>query len=330
MVDVLSQGEVDALLAAVGGSETESPEASVKFKYYDFARPERDNLDPLGRAENFLSGLEHSIGEVIGGMCASSMTARFEGISSKSFKDFIARLPDPSCVATIEPTRSGGCMVMEINGAILYPILTTLLGGTSGMEGEIPVRKMTRIEKQLFEGILKELLKSFSKRLPEATEELTLARLDTSPGALQIAEPTEAVMVAEYEVVVDSRGGVMRIAAPKSLMERMFAIRREREAHVSPKNVEREELEQLNTALAVSEVRVKVVSELQAGNMSLRQLSLLETGSNIYAGAKPGGVKLAVGGIDKFDAELIEAENLLVARVVAARAVYNREEERAE
>src|SRR5688500_16942432 len=136
--DVLSQAEVESLLSAIDVAKpsTAAPEAAPlpamaklreRVSAYDFNRPER-----VGKEQ--LPALLRSMVEV-----------KLTGADQLTYSEFIFSLENPTCFNVLQANPLEGNLILDINPAILYPIIDRLLGG--GREtGPLARRPLTEIE----------------------------------------------------------------------------------------------------------------------------------------------------------------------------------------
>ena len=162
MPEVLNQGEVDALLEAIGSGEvgaegtdsggvfvaTGQPRENVEIRAYDFKRPERVSKDQIRSLEQLHEGFARNFGASLSGFLRTIVEVRVANIEQLTYGEFIQALPNPTCFNLLSCSPLEGQMCLEISPLIIYPIIDRLLGG-SNAELFIPQRPLTSIEQRL-------------------------------------------------------------------------------------------------------------------------------------------------------------------------------------
>jgi flagellar motor switch protein FliM len=114
-----------------------------------------------------------------------------------------------------------GNLILDINPAILYPIIDRLLGG--GREvGPLARRPLTEIELRLV-GRITDL---FLAELRHAWENVLdinfkVVRVESNPQLVQIVPPNEVVVLISFELTQGDMRGMMNLCIPFNSIERI-------------------------------------------------------------------------------------------------------------
>ena len=231
VADVLDQGEVDALLAAVdsGGLEdsaaTAGPAAASEMvvqkevRSYDFKRPERVSKDQMRSLESIHEGFARNLGASLSGFLRTIVEVRVATIEQLTYSEFIHSLPNPTNfnLLTAEPLE--GQMCLEISPLIIYPIIDRLLGGSSA-DMFIPQRPLTMIELRLVKRITDRALACMTEVWSNLVPvEFGLAEVESNPHLVQIVAPNEVVVVIGFEIKMNARVGTMSLCIPFNVIE---------------------------------------------------------------------------------------------------------------
>src|SRR5579872_3495350 len=112
---------------------------------YDFRRPDRIAKDQLRAIhllhENFARSLAASLSAYLRAYVAVNLVS----VEQLSFMEFSQCLPSPSCLVALDMNPFEGAAVLEINPALVFPIIEMLLGGNAKSPLKVN-REITEIE----------------------------------------------------------------------------------------------------------------------------------------------------------------------------------------
>src|SRR5579859_6196826 len=127
---VLSQEEIDNVFRNVRDTPDDDDPAR-RAQPYDFRRPDRIAKDQLRAIhllhENFARGLASSLSAYLRAYVAVNLIS----VEQLSFMEFSQCLPSPTCLASLGMRPFEGAAVLEINPALVFPIIEMLLGGST-------------------------------------------------------------------------------------------------------------------------------------------------------------------------------------------------------
>src|ERR1700676_470385 len=156
MERVLSQEEIDDGFRNPRDIPPEEDPAK-RAEPYDFRRPDRIAKDQLRAIhllhENFARSLAASLSAYLRAYVAVNLVS----VEQLSFMEFSQCLPSPTCLVALGMRPQEGNAVLEINPALVFPILEMLLGGTSKAATKIS-RELTEIEQSILDGLLRIIL----------------------------------------------------------------------------------------------------------------------------------------------------------------------------
>ena len=224
MGEVLSQGEVDALLRGVseGEVETESdqPEEVSGVTPYDLTSQEkniRGRLPTLDIINQMFSSLFRNT--------FSSMLRKAADVSTVStdtikFGEFLRSLPVPSSlhIFRMEPLRGHGLMVVE--SKLVSAIVDTFFGGTGSQEAKITGRDFSAIEIRMTKNVVLSALKDLEKAWkPVHAVSTNYVRSEVNPQFAAIVPPTDIVLVILFDIELENISGSITICLPYAAIE---------------------------------------------------------------------------------------------------------------
>jgi flagellar motor switch protein FliM len=232
MADVLSQAEVEALLAALetGGSvakaaagqasepiEREPLPADVTL--YDFKRPERVSKEHMRGLQTIHEGFSRNFGASLSGFLRAIVDVKLVSVDQLTYSEFVFSLENPTCYAILTCAPLDGHVVVEINSSIVYPIIDRLLGGGS-TSVHIPSRPLTEIETRLIRRVLEHLVSdlrsAWSIVLPVNFQ---LDRIESNPQLVYIVPPNEVVVLVSVEIAIADLRGMINLCIPFNVIE---------------------------------------------------------------------------------------------------------------
>src|SRR5437868_6234253 len=127
---VLSQEEIDSVFRNVRDTADDDDPAK-RAQPYDFRRPDRIAKDQLRAIhllhENFARTLAASLSAYLRAYVAVNLVS----VEQLSFMEFSQCLPSPTCLVALGMKPFEGSAVLELNPALVFPIIEMLLGGST-------------------------------------------------------------------------------------------------------------------------------------------------------------------------------------------------------
>jgi flagellar motor switch protein FliM len=142
-------------------------------------------------------------------------------VEQLSFLDFAHSLPSRTSLAVLAMKPYDGTAVLELNPALVFPLLEALLGGT--VKGPVSFhRETTEIEQSILDGLLREILDDLENAwLPVAPMKFAIEGHETEPHLLQILPRNEAVVAIRIEVGIGGTSGMMNLCIPCIVVKRL-------------------------------------------------------------------------------------------------------------
>ncbi len=215
---VLSQEEIDDVFRNLRETTLED-DAVKRAQPYDFRRPDRIAKDQLRAIhilhENFARSLASSLSAYLRAYVAVNLVS----VEQLSFMEFTQCLPSPSCLVALGIKPYEANAVLEINPALVFPIIEMLLGG--GTKSTLKVsREITEIEQTVLDGLFRITLHDLKTAWHAVTPlEFAIEAHETEPQLLRILAPNEAVVAVSMEVRIGDSSGMMNIGIPSIVVK---------------------------------------------------------------------------------------------------------------
>lgn len=225
MGDVLSQNEIDNLLAAISSGELDADEFKQTnekhVKNYDFARPSKFSKEHL-RTLNII--FEH-----YGRLLSTNLPAylrknvQVEVINSEAvtYSEFSNALSNPVLLGIIDFAPLEGNIIIELADNLGYAIVDRMLGG-----GGYPLEKIrdfSEIELSIIERIFNICTNLLREPWANVIElEPRLVRIETNSQFAQIISPSEMISIITLNIKIGNVEGMMNICLPYVCLEQVI------------------------------------------------------------------------------------------------------------
>jgi len=221
MTEVLSQDEIDQLLAVINAEDTEPENFTQdgrKIKIYDFKRPYKFTKEQIR--------IISSIHEIFARLTTNSISAQLrtmgfvhvKSVDQCTYEEFIRSIPTPTTIATINMAPLKGCQLMVIDLDITTPIIDRICGGLEKVTKYL--HELTDIEQSIMEKIFVRMLGNIRKAWTTVLDLCPqLETIDTNPQWVQIVHPNEIVVEVTLEIQLSDVKGFIRICIPYSTVE---------------------------------------------------------------------------------------------------------------
>jgi flagellar motor switch protein FliM len=231
--DILSQEEVDALLAAVSSGKDDSmddaaqaagvlpdaaPEDEKAVSLYDFRRPDRVSKDQMRTFQNLHENYARQLSTTLTNFLRTFVEIELVSVDQLTYAEFIMSISNPSCIYVFKMEPLEGLAIMEINPSLVFFIIDRLFGG-HGKPSENN-RELTLIEQSVLHRIVERGLSD----LKDVWEQIgvfspKIEGYETNPQFVQITPPGETVILISLEVRMQNASGLMSICFPYLLLE---------------------------------------------------------------------------------------------------------------
>jgi len=226
MADILTPEEQANLKAEKGskgkkarGRKPERPPVIT----YDFKHPNRVSKDQQRTLENLHSNLARMMAASFSADQRSVVDCEIAFVDQTTYAEFIMSLSNPSCSYTFTIEPLGGPAVMDFSLPVAYSFIDREFGG-DGSNPPTEARPLSSIERSIMGRVVTRTLADL-----EATWEALLkiqvtdAELETNPEFMQIAAPSDTVVLIAFEVNTQYASGLVNLCYPYFTLEPVVA-----------------------------------------------------------------------------------------------------------
>ncbi|MEO3945095.1 flagellar motor switch protein FliM [Gorillibacterium sp. CAU 1737] len=226
MVDVLSQNEIDALLAALSSGEMDAEElkkeeTQKKIRGYNFKRATRfskDHLRSLTRIhENFARFLTTYFSTTLRTFVQISVVQ----VEQLPYDEFIRSIPKMTILNIFEAEPLEGRMVLEVNPNVAFAMVDRMLGGSGTSTSKATV--LTEIENMIMERMFGRALESLQEAWKTVADiSPRLDSLETNPQFMQIASANDTIALISLSTKIGETTGMINLCIPHVVIEPMM------------------------------------------------------------------------------------------------------------
>ncbi len=217
MGEVLSQSEIDSLLAALSTGELDAEEISKKdekqVRNYDFARPAKFSKEHLRTLEIIYEHYGRLLSTNLPLYLRKSVQVSVASSETVIFSEFSNALSNPVILGIVDFQPLKGQIIIELASNLGFAMIDRMLGGQG-----VPIdreRDFSDIEMVILEKIIvlcMQLMKDPWKNVVDIDP--YLERIETNPQFAQIIAPNDMIAIVTMNVKIGDVEGFMNICLP--------------------------------------------------------------------------------------------------------------------
>lgn len=222
MGEVLSQNEIDNLLAALSTGELdaeqmqESEEKQVKD--YDFKRPTKFSKEHLRTLEIIFEHYSRLISTNLPVYLRKNVQVSVASSETVTFNEFTNALSNPVILGVINFAPLNGQIIMDLATNLGYAMLDRMLGGDG-----TPLEK-NRDFSEIELTIIQKILIMFTQLLRDPWKNVVdvnpvLQRLETNPQFAQVIAPNDMIAIVTLNMKIGDVEGFMNLCLPFFTLE---------------------------------------------------------------------------------------------------------------
>ncbi|MGZ3775006.1 MAG: flagellar motor switch protein FliM [Pseudobdellovibrionaceae bacterium] len=240
MNQVLSQSEVDALLAAVSDGDVATSESSKpassggnagggfanngsvdrKIVSYDLTSQDRIIRGRLPQLEviyeKFMRAFRVSLSSALRKIASITLTST----EFLKFGEFINTLPMPTCMSVLRFGNLRGSALFVIESKLAYALVDSFFGGADRPYTKIDGKDFTPIELSIVQKVVG-LAISDLEQAWSSIEKIgcSFVRTEVNPQFVGIVPPTDVVIASTFDVELENATGTISIVIPYATIE---------------------------------------------------------------------------------------------------------------
>jgi flagellar motor switch protein FliM len=280
---------------------------------FDFRRPDRISKTQLRAVHQLHDDFARTLGASLSAWLRTYAVVNLVSVEQLSYSEFLECVSSPTCLVSLGMKPYEGNAILEINSALIFPLIETLLGGN----GKIPFtaqREMTEIEQAVLDGFFEVVVRDLGEAWkPVARIDFAVEKIGAEPQRLQVMAATEAVVAVAIEIRMGEAVGMMNIAMP-SLNVRMMRQKFDQQGQVRKALPTPADQARVMKLITRAELRGEAV--LNGPQLRLRDLIALDEGDVLGLEYPIGqALDLLVSGKRKFRGEIVDSSSRAAFRV---------------
>lgn len=243
---------------------------------FDFRRPTTLSREHVRTMQIVQETLARGFTTTLASTLRAVTNVSIRSIEQRPYDEYVRELPNPTLLTLLALPPLSGSAMLQIPLRVAYVATEMLLGGVGGANQ--PKRSMTDLELALMRNIveltLPELRYAFESVVPI---EPAIVTQEANPQFAQLAAPTDIVIVASFDVKIESVTDVMSLCIPfSSLQPHLEAL--SASARAGGQSDEKLRAERARVHQHLSEAEVETSAVFRSARASSKQVVDLKVG----------------------------------------------------
>lgn len=236
MSQVLSQNEVDALLAAVsqgeissggaaaapaaaGGGAAKAPDNRVVVAY-DLTSQDRIIRGRLPQLEVIYEKFMRSFRVSLSSTLRKIATITHASTDFLKFGEFVNTLPMPTCMSVLRFNALRGSALFVIESKLAYALVDNFFGGADRPYTKIEGKDFTPIELSIVRKVVDLAIEDLEAAWASVEKiQASFLRTEINPQFVGIVPPTDVVIASTFDVELENANGTITVVIPYSTIE---------------------------------------------------------------------------------------------------------------
>lgn len=235
MSQVLSQSEVDALLAAVsegevggngdgaggvgGGAGGASADERVVV-VYDLTSQDRIIRGRLPQLDVIYEKFMRSFRVSLSSALRKIATLTHASTDFLKFGEFINTLPMPTCMSVLRFNALRGSALFVIESKLAYALVDNFFGGADRPYTKIEGKDFTPIELQIVRKVVDLAIEDLESAWASVEKiDASFVRTEINPQFVGIVPPTDIVIASTFDVELENANGTITLVIPYATIE---------------------------------------------------------------------------------------------------------------
>ena len=228
MGEVLSQNEIDSLLAALSSGEIDAEEMSdasdKQVKNYDFKRPTKFSKEHLRTLEIIYEHYGRLLSTSLPVYLRKSVQVSVMSSEAIVFSEFTNALFNPVILGVVNFQPLGGNIIVEMATRLGYAMIDRMLGGEGAPLEK--TRDFTEIELTIIEKVMSICMQHMREPWKNVMDiNPVLERIETNSQFAQMISPNDMIAIVTLNMKIGDVEGFMNICLPfftlESVMDRL-------------------------------------------------------------------------------------------------------------
>ncbi len=305
MGDVLSQNEIDSLLAALSSGELDVEEIKdndeKQVKDYDFARPSKFSKEHLRTLEIIFEHYGRLLSTNLPVYLRKAVQVEVMNSEAVTYSEFSNALSNPVLLGIVNFAPLQGNIIIEMASNLGYAIVDRMLGGQGATLDK--VREFSEIELLIIERIYVVCVNLLHEPWNNVVDvNPHLERIETNSQYAQIISPSEMIAIVTMNIKIGDVEGLMNVCLPYITLEDVIDKLNTKYWYSNMQNQDETDYAEAIESL-ISRAQIPVKAVLGKSSISVSDFAGLQPGDIIRLDRKVDEeLDVYVGNIRKFTA----------------------------
>ncbi len=311
--DLLSQAEIDALLANVQAQDVRADNAEAPAQTFDLAsrrQPKKRRLPGLEQInKRFAERFRDSISDVLGqGVDVISLDLQF-----LPYSEYLHSLYVPTSLNLLRVHPLKGAAMLVFDARLVFRLVDMFFGGSGG-QGSADGRDFSPVERRVLSRLVQRALGDYQQAWTLVQDvQCEGFAMEVNPAMAAIAANAETVVLCRFQIELEGGGGgEFHITLPQLMLE---PVREQLGRSESTDQSVDDPYWQAALRDSLMELRVATRCTIAEPVLSLREVASMKVGDIIPLGAGQRSV-LKAGGIAMASASLGVANGQLALKII--------------
>lgn len=305
MGEVLSQSEIDNLLAALSSGDLDTEELNnaddKKVKAYDFKRPAKFSKEHLRTLEIIYEHYGRLLSTSMPVYLRKNIQVSVTSSETVIFSEFSNSLSNPVILGVVNFQPLGGTILIELASQLGFAMIDRMLGGSGDpleKSRDFTEIEMTIIEKMMV--VCMQLMREPWKNVVDINP--MMERIETNSQFAQIIAPSDMIAIVTLNMKIGDVEGFMNVCLPFFTLESVMDKLNTKFWYANMQERDSENFEEYVEAL-IKRVDVPVKAVLGKTHISVSDFVNLQRGDIIRLDTEVDqDLTVYVGNIKKFTA----------------------------
>ena len=305
MGEVLSQNEIDNLLAALSSGELDAEEmhdtSDKQVKNYDFKRPTKFSKEHLRTLEIIYEHYGRLLSTNLPVYLRKNIQVSVASSETVIFSEFTNALSNPVILGIVNFQPLGGTIIIELAAQLGFAMIDRMLGGTGDpleKNRDFTEIEMTIIQKMLV--VCMQLMREPWKNVTDINP--VMERIETNSQFAQVIAPNDMIAIVTLNMKIGEVEGFMNVCLPFFTLENVMDKLNTKYWYANMQEQNEEDYEEYIEAL-IKRVDVPVKAVLGKSQVAVNDFLNLQVGDIIRLDTGvEDDLTVYVGNIKKFTA----------------------------
>jgi flagellar motor switch protein FliM len=303
--EVLSQNEIDNLLAALSSGELDAEEmhdtSDKQVKNYDFKRPTKFSKEHLRTLEIIYEHYGRLLSTNLPVYLRKNIQVSVASSETVIFSEFTNALSNPVILGIVNFQPLGGTIIIELAAQLGFAMIDRMLGGTGDpleKNRDFTEIEMTIIQKMMV--VCMQLMREPWKNVTDINP--VMERIETNSQFAQVIAPNDMIAIVTLNMKIGEVEGFMNVCLPFFTLENVMDKLNTKYWYANMQEQNEEDYEEYIEAL-IKRVDVPVKAVLGKSQVAVNDFLNLQVGDIIRLDTGvEDDLTVYVGNIKKFTA----------------------------